>query len=736
MTPKYLTVDTSFEGILARTRTRRRRARPRRSALPVGTDIDSGERVFLAGPARDEAGSMVVFGKTNTGKSTKIELYICNLLRLRQLCPEKAPAIFFMDPHRDAGERVLKRCREFGVPADQVILIDLGDPNCLPAWQPLALNGASVAFLAMTMASSIGKSTTGQQHFDQTQRLKTAFVATLWPLCEAGCGFPELAGMLSLDSDDPLRDAILRRCTNQAVRDFWEKEFKQLKTVAQKMDVAIGSCVNRLSSFFMQPQLRRLLGQTEGVIDWRAVMDDGMVVIVILDGGIQVADEDCRLAGILLLTDWVAAIRRPPARRGKRAVYISIDEFQRLINQLFLELLRECRKARAYGVLGTQDPYAVRAASEELYRAVLTNCATKVIFGGVSTLELEDICRDALAAVMNPDEVKFDLLRTYFEPHETTRLVHCISESDSLMVADGEGTTTAESWSNAAVTTASTGLVNSHAAGASHSAAYLDAGLLGVQATGFSTAGDSSAFVQALSQSNSVGRVAAQGGGTARTRSRTVAEGTSRARSVSCVPFHELHEKQELSSRQFRSCDEQLQRFVNAVHCLPPRHALVAQTGQAPQLIRVWDVPDPTVSDEEAAAYRQAIVARYRTPAQVDEAIAARQRALLSTFPPCEHTRVRRTSAAAAQGNGQAHELGNGKALSVDPAALLQAELSSLDLSNATELDGFLARLNQLSPKWQRPLLDRLAMESGRPKSFFSARLRTSRNGSATHGDH
>jgi hypothetical protein len=636
-----------------------------------------------------------------------------------------------VDPHREFGERALERCAQFAIPPEQVLLIDLGDPRCLPAWQPLARGGASIAYKSKMVASAVA-TTTGQQHFDETQQLKRWLDNVLWPVIEAGCGFPELAAMLAPQKVSPLREAILQRCSNATICAAWQHEFAELKTVAQRMQQAIGSTVNRLSGFYTHPFLRRLLGQTEDVIDWRRWIDDGGITIVICDGGVEVADEDCRTIGLLMLADVLAALRRPPSRRQARACYFIIDEVQRLLSWLLLTLLRECRKQRGFGILCTQDVAALHSLSPELYRSTLSNCRTKVVFGGLTLPEIHDLCADALAPIMDPDMKKLTLARTFFAPVETTRLVQGTSAGTSSMVANSEGESESESWSEADIASWADSEMHSESSATFSSTSSPDVGLFSTsEAVGYSARGSSSGSVDAVSHTTGGGHVAGRGGARAHTHARTVAQGQQSSRSVSRVPFHELHERQETSSVTFRSCDEQLQVFINAVHSLERQHALVVQTGQPPHLIKIWTVREPQVSDGEAAAYRAAIIGRYRTPEEIDTAIEARQEALLDELARREPERCRRRSRRmSVNGNGVPTTAGNGTS-AVDPVALIYQDLERLDHLDEAAVNTFLSRLRQLAPAAQRPFLDRLALESGRPKSYFSTRMRAHRHGSS-----
>lgn len=699
--------------IVASVHAGRRCIRPRPAGLPIGQDTDSGERVLLPGPA--DAAHTLVFGSTGSGKSFATELAVCKLLWFRRVCPARCPSVVVIDPHGSLAERVVKRCVQFGLPASDVVIIDLGDPISLPAWQPLARGSASVAYQTSAIATAIGKCS-GQFDFDTTQQLRRWLRNIFWPLLEANCSLAELEAMLSVDAETPLRDAIVGHCTNRAVCAAWEQEFKRLNTVTQRLERAIGSSLNRLASFYMHPHLRRLFGQTEEVIDWRDVMDSGKVVVVNLHGGVQVADDDCRLVGSLFINDLVAAAKRPPARSGQRACYVVADEFQRVCNLDFMALLRECRKFRVFAWLATQDPSALRLFDEELYLSALSNTGAKLLFGGIDCRELEPLVRNGFAAVLDADAVKFDLERTYFAPHESTREVHGYVAGESLIRGKTAGVNESESWSEADISAWADSTLSSQSTGNSTSTSFID-GMFLPEATGVSTVGSSGGLLNAASSSASGGHVSARASGISHMHATTEAQGVHSQHSVSQVPFYELKERHELSSRQFRTLEEQIQIAINRVHCLQRQHALVVETGRPPHLIKVWHVPEPPVSDAIAARFRAAVFSRYRTPEQIDAAIEARQRSLLAELQPAAH-RLRIVPARTRP--------------STAPAAVLAAELDHLVWGDEAELHRYLQRLAGLPAAARHPLLDQLSFRSGRPRSFYVQQMRNS-NGNGRH---
>lgn len=693
--------DNSSAAILDRLRTTSTSIPP--PAFPLGVDIERGVVAGLG--AGNGCPHFHILGASGVGKSYGIELLVCRLLALRRLVPDRAPGFLLIDPNATLYQRVLRRLAEFHVPPSEVILIELDAGSMFPAFQPLARCGSSLAYQTGSVMRACIK-VSRQENFDATRLMRRAMKNVIWPCIEAGCAPSEFEAMLSLADEEPLREAILAQCTNPAVLRAWRQEFAGLHTINQRLERFLGSTINRLESYYEHPFMRRLFGQTDPkkVIDWRAAMDQGKTILVKLYGGDQLSAEDVDMIGVLLLNEIVRAAKKPPLRTQARAFYIICDEFQRLVNRDFLELLNETRKFKIRAWLAHQSPAGLKEKDPELYWSVLTNCRGKVIFGGVSCDELEPLIRDAYAAVFNPDLVKFDLQRTLFCPREETREV----VSTMHATAHSHGTTT--SWGEMATDATS-----------DSSALQMD-GLLLPMATGMGTA------TSAMSH----GSGSSWGGAEVYSESQTEAEGKA------VVPFYKLEEKQELSSRQFRDLNEQLHMAVNKAHSLANQHSLIVDPGRPPCVLRVHDLPEPRVSDAEVDAYHQAVEALagcYDTAAGVDRQIVERQQQLLEAASKPSPL----AAPALPERNGTVHANGQVKSLhnrrvhppaaeadlpSADPVATLRERIKRLDSADTVARDELLRHVGLLSLQARTPLIEQLSLKLKMTKTGVRAALK------------
>ncbi|MBN2294500.1 MAG: hypothetical protein JXM70_18875 [Pirellulales bacterium] len=751
------TLDYSIAGITNRLRSRTRQPRRSRADQYVGRDIDTGKRSYFKWPGQGY--HTLIFGATRRGKSYFLEMLICYWLYLRQVCPDRCPGFALIDPHT-LTDRVLERLVQFGVDPSDVILIDLADESCLPAFQPFARHGAAIEFQVGAFKLACIKAW-GKDDFDRTPLLARWLSNSVLPLIEANLSPAELEWMLSLDDFEPLRLAILKQCTNSAVCRAWTKEFPGYRSVNQKMD-QIGSSVNRLEPYYQQPFLRRLFGRVSQVIDWRSVMDSGKIVILRSSGGNILHSTETNLISTLLLNEFVRGALRPPSREKERNFFVVVDELQKSLCTDHLNLMRETAKYRTIFIAATQNPSALQAHDEELYLSALSNCLSKVIFGGLTCEEIEKLARDAFAPVVDPDLVKYDLERTYFEPRESTRTVPSHTDAHSEMAAhsDMAAEGTFDSWSKVTHGSSSTG-----------TSIPIDGMFLPTN-YGAGT----------MSEGSVSGHVTGQSGAHSNTRghSDTHASSDTVADGYSVVPFYELIKRRELSSRQFRDLREQNEMAINRLHCLPPQQALLTVTGEPPAIVQISNLPNANVSSQTIHEYRKRIMANpyYATPEQIDREIEQRKQDLLASLGPsfgaflklqqkqparsavtaraANNRRMVHTKQTTLQdtvsGNNNLHvpvtsayyarepippaiamhpeitptTSGNSEAsTATDPVGLLAVEHDNLVWSDETALRQFLGKLRQLAPAERRPFLVRLAMDSHKPMSYFNRIMRS-----------
>src|SRR5260370_17569896 len=109
--------------------------------------------------------------------------------------------------------------------------------------------------------------------------------------------------------------------------------------------------------------------------------------------------------------------------------------------------------------------------------------------------------------------------------------------------------------------------------------------------------------------------------GTSRGNSRSQQTSYSSGNTETTVPFYEFHEYKELTSRTFRSLEEQLYLKKAQLKRQPNQHAAVLIPGENVQLIKVATLRELPVTDSQTEEFRQSCIEAagcYKTPHQPD----------------------------------------------------------------------------------------------------------------------
>jgi len=188
--------------------------------------------------------------------------------------------------------------------------------------------------------------------------------------------------------------------------------------------------------------MRRIFAARDRVVDFRACMDAGEVVLVDLSyGNGRISEDESTLLGCLMLADiFLSCLGRP---EGSPPVYLYIDECHRFLTGDVANILDQARKFGLHIILATQHLGHLRDRGEHIYRPVMTNTRTKIIFGG-----LDD--DDATLMARNLYRGSFDLERAkhaYDKPTVTGQdydWLHTESESRGTAHAVGTSETFSE----------------------------------------------------------------------------------------------------------------------------------------------------------------------------------------------------------------------------------------------------------------------------------------------------
>lgn len=194
--------------------------------------------------------------------------------------------------------------------------------------------------------------------------------AALIVLIENGLTLMDMPRLLT---NSEYREQCLERVTEPQVVQFFHDRYDQWGREAPLMRE---STLNKIGAFSLNPRLRLMLGQKANHLDFRAIMDEGKILL--LDLG-RSDGETNRLIGSLVVTGLELAMRR---RQNRKLWNLTIDEFAGYVAnegsvKTLAHVFSEGRKFRMSMTVAHQD---LSQLTPRMLGA-LSNVQTKVVFG-------------------------------------------------------------------------------------------------------------------------------------------------------------------------------------------------------------------------------------------------------------------------------------------------------------------------------------------------------------------
>jgi hypothetical protein len=278
----------------------------------IGQNIENEIYVAISQQARQQG--LYIIGATGTGKSTLIASLILNDIA-------QGLGVCLIEPHGDLTNTVLA-----GIPENRladVILLDMTDHQ-----YPFGLNLFECADPTNHREAAIVASFVYhvfEKLWDvgtETPRLMQVLRAVTRTLIENQG--TTLAEVPLLFSNDQFRVFAVARLTNREVAAFWN-EFSRKSQYAR--DEYVDSTLNKVRSFLDEPIVRNIVGQSKTTIQFRAVMDQGKILLVKLSPQFTEASHliGAIIIGKLLLS---AYARADTPEQERRQFNLYCDEFQ------------------------------------------------------------------------------------------------------------------------------------------------------------------------------------------------------------------------------------------------------------------------------------------------------------------------------------------------------------------------------------------------------------------------
>ena len=372
----------------------------RKEEILLGHDASSGASQYLT--IRDlKETSVHVVGAAGFGKSYFLRSMIDQLIAAGQV-------FGLIEPHRELCEYALWRLRRCGVRPERIVLLDPGDSRFSLGFNPLACGVTDPGEISSLMIDAFQKAW-GASSFDQTPRLERTLRGLFRMLIESRLSLLEGYDVLNPDNVH-LRRALRERVTDRLVQQDW-LEFERLPR--NEKAVLVESSRNRLARVLHALPLQSMLGQTEGTLDLRHVLDSGQFLLANI-GSIS-APETQRLVGALLMNGIFHAAKQRNSR-SRRSWFLICDEFGQFATADFANSLDQLRKFGVHLVLAHQRLRQLEREDPDIASAVMTNAKVKVVFGGLDRHESELMAKELFTGQVSGDRVKHISTATKFRP--------------------------------------------------------------------------------------------------------------------------------------------------------------------------------------------------------------------------------------------------------------------------------------------------------------------------------
>ena len=360
------------------------------SNLPISDCNYIGETLFRNQKVKfglkdtdDRLRHMYLIGKTGTGKSTLFKTLIAQDIA-------KGHGVGVLDPHGELIEQILEY-----IPEDRIKDVVIVDPSDIE--YPVGINlleydnPAHKNLMASALVTAI------KTHFDYSWGPRLEYLLNYAVLTLLDVPGTSLLGVTRLLSDVNYQKYILHKVKDPVVKDFWEKEFKEMKANPKLITEAIAPIQNKINRFLSSTTIRNILGQRTSSIDIWDVMNSKKILLMKLSKG-KIGTDNANLLGALLVSRiQFMALRRAELEPSQRnPFYLYVDEFQNFVGGDFESILSESRK------------YGVGLHLTHQYTSQLPEQLQNAVFGNVGTIA---------AFSLGAQDAR--LLETEFEPYFT-----------------------------------------------------------------------------------------------------------------------------------------------------------------------------------------------------------------------------------------------------------------------------------------------------------------------------
>ncbi len=327
----------------------------------LGTEVKNSQPVALSKEGRRQG--TYVLGINGTGKSNLLlNVALSDIAAGDGLC--------LLDPHGDLVDDILTRIPEHRL--KDVILFDPGDID-----YPLGLNIFEcpnrddpklvdrICSEVVLTFKKLFPDFWGPRMEDLLRHSILTLIAT--PDCT-------MLDLLPLLTDPEARARYVSRTTDPILRHYWAQAFPENKRSQSEW---VSSSLNKIGRFLTNPVIRNIVSQPKSAFDFRAIMDEGKVLLVNLSKGQLGEDNSGLLGSVLVGKILIAALSRSEVGFAeRRPFHLIVDEYHSFATESFPTLQSEGRK---FGI-DTLVAHQYRDQLDDLNRGSTLNVGNFILF--------------------------------------------------------------------------------------------------------------------------------------------------------------------------------------------------------------------------------------------------------------------------------------------------------------------------------------------------------------------
>lgn len=312
----------------------------------------------------DRRRHMYIIGKTGTGKTTLLRNMIIQDMK-------NGEGLAVLDPHGDLFEFALENIPSDRI--DDVVVFDPSDTNNPVALNPLELFDPEQRSL---VASSLIDVLRHRFEFSWGPRMEHLLRNTMLSLLAVPG--TTLLGITRILTDRAYERYIVHLLKDPVLREFWNTEFRNMRSNQRLVTEAIAPIQNRLGPFLSTPTIRNIVGHARSSIKLDEIMNQGKIFLANLSKGKIGEDNSTILGGFLMARLWFAAMLRASVpEEERRDFHVYVDEFQSFATISIATILSEARKYRLNLVLAHQY---IAQVPQEVTDAVFGNVGSMILF--------------------------------------------------------------------------------------------------------------------------------------------------------------------------------------------------------------------------------------------------------------------------------------------------------------------------------------------------------------------